>query len=385
VKFDSCPLLVLGTILLRISAFMTESHSSKLLGYIYEAASDPELWNPFLKNLAGLTKADCAALPFHDASGHEIYSDWEFDPELAHLHKTYYHSVDIWWLRGNSLPPKSVITSQKLCSLSELKTTEVYNDCLLRFDIQHGLFALLENTATSSASVSLFRNASNSEFDDADVRLLRSLADHMERAFKLSKIFSESRARCFGLEAALNGVSCGVLCLDAKGKLVFANTAAQALLYRKDGLDTIKSKLVATRRDESLKVEQAVTLAIATSGLNGTSSGTTIFVSRRNQPPLELEISPVRLPNGTFQNVAAIVFIRAPLQSRRPTRESLTLRFGLSPAETRVALLLSEGHSLRQISEMLGVSFHTVRSQTKSIFGKTDVRRQSELVRILLS
>jgi DNA-binding CsgD family transcriptional regulator len=43
------------------------------------------------------------------------------------------------------------------------------------------------------------------------------------------------------------------------------------------------------------------------------------------------------------------------------------------------ALLLSDGHSSKEIANDVGVT------QIKSIFSKTGVRRQSDLVRLLLS
>jgi DNA-binding CsgD family transcriptional regulator len=48
-----------------------------------------------------------------------------------------------------------------------------------------------------------------------------------------------------------------------------------------------------------------------------------------------------------------------------------------------LALLLGDGHAPRQIANTVGVTENTVRSQIKSIFTKTGVRRQSDLVRLL--
>jgi DNA-binding CsgD family transcriptional regulator len=50
-----------------------------------------------------------------------------------------------------------------------------------------------------------------------------------------------------------------------------------------------------------------------------------------------------------------------------------------------MALLLGDGHAPRKIANMVGVTDNTVRSQIKSIFSKTGVRRQGELIRLLLN
>ena len=59
--------------------------------------------------------------------------------------------------------------------------------------------------------------------------------------------------------------------------------------------------------------------------------------------------------------------------------------YGLTPAEARVAVLLASGFSLDEIVERLGIGANTVRTHLKSIFAKTDTRRQGELIRLLLS
>ena len=49
-----------------------------------------------------------------------------------------------------------------------------------------------------------------------------------------------------------------------------------------------------------------------------------------------------------------------------------------------MALLLVYGHSLRSAAEVLGVSEHTVRTQTKKIYARTGCSGQVQLVRNIL-
>jgi len=59
--------------------------------------------------------------------------------------------------------------------------------------------------------------------------------------------------------------------------------------------------------------------------------------------------------------------------------------FGLSETEAEVVRALVECKSLRMIAEARGRSVETVRSQMRSIMGKTETHSQAELVRITLS
>lgn len=59
--------------------------------------------------------------------------------------------------------------------------------------------------------------------------------------------------------------------------------------------------------------------------------------------------------------------------------------FNLTPAESRVAILLLEGFVAKEISIKNNVSIDTVRKQIKEILRKTETNRQSDLVKLLLS
>ena len=59
--------------------------------------------------------------------------------------------------------------------------------------------------------------------------------------------------------------------------------------------------------------------------------------------------------------------------------------FHLTPAETALAIQLANGLSLEDASEALNIRRNTARAHLRSIFSKTGVRRQTELVRIFLN
>jgi DNA-binding NarL/FixJ family response regulator len=59
--------------------------------------------------------------------------------------------------------------------------------------------------------------------------------------------------------------------------------------------------------------------------------------------------------------------------------------FGLTKTECRVAELIADGRKVDQIAAELHVSRNTVRSHLRGIFNKTGVRRQVELMLLLLT
>ena len=80
----------------------------------------------------------------------------------------------------------------------------------------------------------------------------------------------------------------------------------------------------------------------------------------------------------------AVVLVSDCEKRNGTNRVNLSVAFGLTPAECRVAILLGDGLAPRNIAETIGVTENTVRSQVKSIYSKIGVRRQAELIRFLL-
>jgi DNA-binding CsgD family transcriptional regulator len=314
---------------------------------------------------------------------HTVTASWGLDPEGLSLYERHYGPLDVWVGRARQVPTAQACLSQELCSMEEFVKTEIYNDFMARFGIEHAMFGIIENTASRGASISLYRDASLSEFNPSDLDILRLLSPHIQRAFKLHFQFASLQARSAGFEAAMDMHPTGMVFLGPEGQVLLMNRAASAFVSERDGLLANRDGLRAERPAESALLQKAIRQAASTTSGQGLSAGGTVLVSRRTRPPLQILVSPIRNSAITSQAVAAITFVTDPLQRQRPTQDVLRARFGLTPAECRVALLSSDGHAPRKIANMIGVTDNTVRSQIKSIFSKTGVKRQS--IRLLLN
>jgi DNA-binding CsgD family transcriptional regulator len=363
---------------------------SKLLTGLYDAAADPNLWDAFLQQLAPRVGAMSAGLIMVDVDqdAFSVSKSWNVDPEAKRQYKEHYGSIDVWTQRAILRPTGFVCTSVELCPPNEMAKQE-YNDFLLRFSASHGMFGVVENTGKSLASISFYRDLSQPVFDAAEVQLLSFLVPHAHRAFKLHKQFSNLKAQQEGIDKALDMFPTGIVLLNATGQIVFMNRKTSEIVSQHDGLLATRNGLRAERQEESALIANTVRQATSTSKADNLAVTGTLFVSRRARPPLQVLVCPIRdSVNSTLcvaSAVKAIVFVTDPSETRRPAQDVLRTLFGLTPAECRVALLLSDGHAPAKIADMVGVTTHTVRSQIKSIFSKTGVRRQSELIRLLLN
>lgn len=366
----------------------TKQDLSNLLGILYDSAADPTYWGLFIEQIGRLTRSTSGGILFHDWKNTKgsVSSDWKFDPELVKIYSEYYHALDIWARRGRAYSAGHVCTSQSLCTLREMRTHEIYNDFMTKADIEHGMFAIVERNNSCLASLSLFRDRSRREFDDSDLQLLRFLDPHLRRAFRLHSHVLCLKSQAAGAEAAPDRLPTGIVCLAIGGEIIFMNRSANRTIAEKDGLLTARDRPRAERSDESSLLTRAIHGAASTSCSEGLSAGETIFISRRDRPALQVIVSPIRnSPVQTTRTIAVIVFINDPLSFPRPSQDVMRMLYGLTAAECRVALLLSEGQAPKEIANVIGVTANTVRSQIKSIFCKMGVKRQGDAIRLLLT
>lgn len=82
---------------------------------------------------------------------------------------------------------------------------------------------------------------------------------------------------------------------------------------------------------------------------------------------------------------AAVVYIRDAAGKSLASAAAAKQLFNLTPAETALAIELANGLSLEEAAETLNIRRNTARAHLRSIFSKTGVRRQTELVRIMLN
>jgi len=256
---------------------------------------------------------------------------------------------------------------------------------MVRFDVKHGVFGVIHKDSSRWASVSLYRGHSSSEFGTPDVEALRFILPHIRRAFRLHFQFSDLKARTHGLEEGLNLLSTGVIFIRAEGEVVVMNSRAEELLRRKDGLMLVRGRIVAELPQESTRLQGIINAAGETGEERGLRAGGTILISRRVGRPLSVTVASLRnSPIGLVPQPSAVIFVTDPDQTLEVPADLLQRCYGLTPAEARLTMKLVEGWTLRQISEMLGLTRNTLKTQLASIFQKTGTSRQSQLMMLLL-
>ena len=81
--------------------------------------------------------------------------------------------------------------------------------------------------------------------------------------------------------------------------------------------------------------------------------------------------------------IVALCAMLDPEQLPVPSRKLIQKLFGLTEAESRLAVAIASGETPKELADRTERSLETVRTQLKFVFRKLGVRRQIDLVRIL--
>jgi DNA-binding CsgD family transcriptional regulator len=192
------------------------------------------------------------------------------------------------------------------------------------------------------------------------------------------------KARAIGVEAALEMLPTVVILLGVNGQIILMNRAARHMISENDGLLVMSNALLADRPSECAELQRLIMEAVSTSAGKGPIPAGSLFVTRKNNPALHVLVKPIRrLACAEAVSPCAAVFVTDPSIRVRPAEEVLRRLFNLTTAECRVTLLLADGKSPFEISQLLGVTANTVKTHLSKIYSKTSTSGQSSLTRLL--
>jgi len=102
------------------------------------------------------------------------------------------------------------------------------------------------------------------------------------------------------------------------------------------------------------------------------------------RPASIVHIVPVRgAANGIFMAALCVLVITTVARIGVASSQAIQCMFDLTPAEARVAHGIALGKTVDELAHEAGLAGATVRNQLKSVFSKTGVSRQADLVGIL--
>ncbi len=347
---------------------------------VYEAVASPAAWPEALAAIASLTGGSASILLFGPSAGEltplATSGLGDLDPALLT------GSVAAAVLRLGGSRPGLLVTG-KLPSAPIGHNAE---DALAalgaggRFGVAVGACLLREEGAF--AALWLLRPPGE-RFDSSSMDSLREIVPHLSRALGVHLRVEQAERRAAEARDAFDRVALGAVLVDEGARPILANRAAHRIASQQDGFVIASDGLRGVTPADTRVLQHAV----AEVARGCTKAGLGLRLSRGSSSrPYEVMVVPVshgrRWP--ARRRRTAVVFICDSGLSFVSPAQLVHDLYGLTEAETRLALLLLGGQTIQEAVSTLGVSRNTAHTQLANIFRKTGTSSQAELVRVLL-
>lgn len=365
------------------------SQLSALISDVYDAASDRTLWPAALQSISAFIPAAAVNLFSEDAvqkSARVFYSHGVKQTFLDSYFQKYIH-INPTFPATLFFEVGRVIVETDIIPRAEMLATQFYKEWLRPQGLIEMMAAVLEKSATSVAAVAVGRSESEGLIDVPAVRRMNLIVPHVRRAITIGKLIDLHKVEAAALSDTLDGLATATFLVDAAGRLTHTNAAAQALLDQEVFVRESSGRLAVngTEIDRSLHDLIAhVELQDAASQPEGTSVPFTARSGESYVAHVLALTSGVRRKTAVAYRSVAAIFVRQTKMDLPHPLEAIAATFKLTPAEMRVLMTVVQLGSAQEIATVLGISEATAKTHLRHIFDKTGVRRQVDLVKLVV-
>jgi DNA-binding CsgD family transcriptional regulator len=372
----------------------TSKPKASLIDHIYGAIADPGRWPKVLTHVADHLGAVGGMLMHIPAEGKGRVTDiyGRLSEERAAIVRDHY-AWNPWSKAMLDVPVGRAVVLSSLLNQDELFKTAFYADILRpqgivdTMNVNH--VALAQYGGVGGFVFCL--SARGAEQAHHNVRRMQRLVPHLSRALESTLQlgrFADGRRQ---MASVLQLMPNPALLINGRGRITFANAAAEMMLRTGDGLSIDGSgdlQFTAAFPGEIAALSRMLAQALAVAIGTGETLGEPLRLTRPSgDPPLLLLTVPLPPPAfelwDLLEPARVLVLIVDPAAQRQRKASTIQAAFGLTSAEARVAVLVASGLTGPQAAKALGISASTVKTHLKRCFDKVGVHSQVALAHLL--
>lgn len=370
----------------------------KIIHLLYEAVAEPSEWPAFFTSLGQAIEANVIhMLAIDKKHGSLSYSDGfnlPVEGELAYIQK--YGSIDPRFALLRQKDPGDWLHCHEVFNEDFVARDPFYQDFLIPIGKRYVSGCKLVDDANVCVVFSALRNVGENPFGSAEIRFLDKLVPHLMRAVRMQRQNYTFSTKALVGHALVNKLRQPVMLLTTDGGVVLVNEAATRLLSSTslvsviDGSVHLPTRYQAQFREECARLEGLARAENTVSDEISTYHSMTVTsrdIGSQTDETLYTFftlLAPPKVSGAFGLRPLVLLLFYHPESAPAVDSDLLGAAFNLTPIEGRVSRLLAEGLSPKEVASRLGIQYDTVRKHLQSIYRKTSINRQSELMKLLL-
>lgn len=269
---------------------------------------------------------------------------------------------------------KQIVHEKHYAQVQPRLTDDIYNDFCRDYDLPHGIQTVLQQGERSLVGLAVLRTEREGPSDADHRKRFAEAMGHVLRAVRVQQSMDGQSLRL--LSGSLEQLSINALILDSFGAVRTMTPAAEAELASGTRLRLGGSMLRTAHPREQCALDAAILDALR----EPSRESSLVLRGVAGSQPATAAVFPVRLDAVPFGFAAKVMVVLRGSTGLQAAMDILQQALGLTASEAAVAMHLAEGLDREEIAARRGVSPTTIHTQLKSIFAKTGVSREVELV-----
>jgi DNA-binding CsgD family transcriptional regulator len=363
----------------------------KAIDAVYAAALAPQEWSGVLGRIADLFRGTAGVLELIDkgSTSPRWFRACRLLPADELRYCREYAALSPRLTELQRLQVGAITYDYDILTEAEMARDPYYADFLAQAGYRYFVGGVIMQTEDVFGVFSVQRLRPQGHVGRAETELMATLLPHLRRAVDMMLRCQALGARERSLERALDWLDDGALLLRADGSVAFANEAARLLLAVGDGLQLADGRLLCQSRKAKMALDAAFAVAAGVASgetLDGAAAFDCSVPRPSGAPPYLVSLRPLEAWEERWErpeDALLIAFIRDPAAAGGVSGSVLRELFGLTQAESSLALALQAGCSPPDYARRHGLSLNTVYTHLRRLREKTGCSRQVELVRLL--
>lgn len=366
-----------------------------LLDTLYAAPCEASQWQLFLEQLVNATTSRSARLLVMDRAAEKVLSSLKLNIDDS-AHREYVeHFVNTcpWRPELPEKPPGQLYSTYLdfSCSQRKFYRTEFFNDWAGKQDIHHGVCGTVWQDEHFTIQLLIQRTRKQGYYSAEETAQINKIVPHLRRAIRLSSQIDGMRAEQHALAQTLDRRALPFAVLDREGGIRYLSSEAESIIADTENLSVKNGKLIPGNAALRKRLQKLLSQTACGKETKNFSAGEVLTIRREKLPPLRCLASPS--PTGAVSGTPwqslhgglCVLYFHDPAMQLEIDADRLAQLLGLSEAESLVAIGVAMGHSPAEIAARRNLSVHTVRTQLKAIYRKTNCSRQSELANLIIT
>ena len=360
---------------------------TNLIAAIYDAALDDARWPEILARIADFVDGRATGLLAKDSTRQQVEAHWHTgsDPYYLRLYaETYSKLGPVATTPARDV--EQIVSVPELMPYDDFLGGRFYQEWARPQGWVDVAIAVLDKSGGSSAYLSISRDETSGMVDETMRWRMGLLVPHVRRSVLIGKTIGFKQADAATFTEVLDGLSAGVVLVDAGCRIVYVNLAGDEMIRSGDFLRSIGGRLVASDAQVDQRL-RATAAASASGDVEIGSKGVAVPLSAHDGQRYVAHVLP--LSSGERQRTAAASSAVAALFVRRAALEFpsapdvIGQTYELTPTELRVLLAIVEIGGVPEIAAAFGVAESTVKTHLGRLFEKTGTSRQADLVKLV--